>query len=77
MLFLEMVYIIMSMVESITNKEDIDATQKKNQLTFIIDALFLFLISKLSVFSFSLKKLYNIKKHTKDIFITYTRHLSP
>ena len=67
----------MSMDESITNKEDIDATQKKNQLTFIIDALFLFLISKLSVFSFSLKKLYNIKKHTKDIFITYTRHLSP
>lgn len=29
------------------------------------------------IFPFSLKKLYNIKKHTKDIFITYTRHLSP
>ena len=28
-------------------------------------------------FPFSLKKLYNIKKHTKNIFITYTRHLRP
>lgn len=47
----------------------------KNQITFIIDAVVSF--DKQICYSFSLKKLYNIKKHTKDIFITYTRHLTP